>query len=445
MAANGRPTPLSAPHHQAGYTLLEALVTLFIVAEILVAVLVLFDFNTKVGRAQMQVAEAQQSVRVAQNVLIRTVRLAGRGGIGRGQLPGPVGTPLPDVPGGLALSLQSNVADGTEVAPGLAGSPLALAGTDILTIRGSIDGRIGFLDYGPATPESPDGGANVQILDTNDGIGRFFIPRLWRPIGMERVVDGAEVEQDLAPFIEAVENGRTEAILLTSRADPSIVGLVELDPATSDVTGDPLVIGFRFGGVPSPSDYSRDLNSAVPFAGLLNAANGNSLTAIILEEYRFFVRVPDGGLDPGAGRRGPALTVARMLPFSNLPHAGDNASLTTEIAENVWDLQVALGIDRVRDGVIADGELTAGLDPSADEWLYNDEDDDDSVGLWGGPLRTVRVTTLALTDRPDPKYSAPRTGRLEDRVYAAGDPLNTNFMLQFRRRAVQTNVDLRGL
>lgn len=443
MAANRNTKPAPALQHQTGYTLLEALVTLFIVAEILVAVLVLFDFNTKVGRAQMQVAEAQQSVRVAQNVLVRTVRMAGRGGLGQAGLPGPVGTPLPNIPGGLAISLQSNVADGTEVAPGLADSPLALAGTDILTVRGAIENRIGFLSYGPATPANPDGGPNV-VIDSID-TGRFFIPRVWRPIGMENVIGGAEVDQDLAPFIDAVNNNRTEAVLITSRADPSIFGLVELNPGTSDVSGDPLVIGFRFGGTP----YSNGLNTVVPFGPMMTAANGNALSALILEEYRFFVRVPDGGLDAGAGRRGPALTVARMLPFSNLPHAGDNTNLTIEIAENVWNLQVALGIDLDRNGVIADGEVTAGLDPGADEWLYNDEDDDDSVVLWNtvprAPLRTVRVTTLALTDRPDLKYAAPRAGRIEDRIYAAGDPLNSPMMVQFRRRAVQTNVDLRGL
>lgn len=423
---------------EGGYTLLEALVTLFIITEILIAVLMLFDFNSRVGTTQAQVAEVQQNARVAQNSMVRMVRMAGRGGLRQGPLPGAVGEPSPDVPGGQAISVQSNVAADWPVAPGWPDSPIVVPGTDVLTVRGSLTTRIGFLGYGPSSSEFPDGGPNI-VLDSGE-TGIVFVPRLWQPIGMHDG-SGGVVEQDLAPFIEAVESNRTEALLLTSRADPSFLSLVELDPARSNVSGDPLVIGFRFAGTP----YSDALTLVSPFNTFSNA-----VSATILEEVRFYVRQPDGGLaDTAQGRRAPSLTMARMLPFSNRPHGDDAANLALEIAENIWDLQVALGIDLDRDGSVLDGDSVSGVARAADEWLYNDAADVDTTALWNlpaAPLRAIRLTTLALTDRPDVhQYSAPAMSRLEDREYLETDLLNNDLMLRFRRRAVQTTVDLRGL
>ncbi|HYG62885.1 MAG TPA: hypothetical protein VEL74_09915, partial [Thermoanaerobaculia bacterium] len=66
------------------------------------------------------------------------------------------------------------------------------------------------------------------------------------------------------------------------------------------------------------------------------------------------------------------------------------------------------------------------------------------------PLYYVRWNLLARTARRDTKYEAPVLGRIEDRTYAAADPLNransaNGTERMFRRRIIQTVVNLRNL
>src|SRR5215203_4157044 len=69
------------PPATAGFTLIELLISFLLITEILVAALVLFDFNNRVARVQTHVADMQQNLRVGQDEVIRFVRQAGRGGI----------------------------------------------------------------------------------------------------------------------------------------------------------------------------------------------------------------------------------------------------------------------------------------------------------------------------------------------------------------------------
>src|SRR4029450_11250192 len=72
---------------QAGFTLVEMVIALFVLVILLVAVLSLFDFSNRVAKAQINVAEMQQSIRIAQDEMIRPVRMTGRGGLNRGDFP----------------------------------------------------------------------------------------------------------------------------------------------------------------------------------------------------------------------------------------------------------------------------------------------------------------------------------------------------------------------
>lgn len=434
---------------QAGYTLLEALVTLFIIAEILVAVLVMFDFNSRVGRSQAQIAELQQSVRVGQNSVIRLVRMAGRGGLPQGALPGLVGERQPTVPGGMAISVQSNVAVGTEIAPGFADGPLVVPGTDVITIRGVFNVPIIFL---------PAGESNVVVgqgADAAPAGGSFTASTAWQPIGLP-VGPTSSLDQDVSALITAIDESRPEALYLVSAADPSVAGLVELDPARSShsVNGDDVTVAVTFqveaGGVHSAA-YHQARPLPVDFQSALYVA--------VLEEYRLYLRQPEDGFDAELGRRSPILSMARFHPFTNTPYGDDAANLRLDIVENIYDLQVALGVDRSLNGTVEDGRLVAGLAPEEDEWLFNHEDDlpegppswnqapdpDDPLAEPIIPsLREVRISVVGLTDRPDLKYQSPRFDRVEDRVYADDDVINTDLMRQFRRRVMTTTIDLRG-
>ncbi|MGH9362685.1 MAG: PilW family protein, partial [Thermoanaerobaculia bacterium] len=166
----------------------------------------------------------------------------------------------------------------------------------------------------------------------------------------------------------------------------------------------------------------------------------------LLEEYRFYIR--EQRVDPAdpASDLAPRLARARMIPGTGVAHGNDptNANAKVDIADNIRDLQVALGIDLNGDRVIADaGSAT-------DEWLGNHANDMANPALWEGvaPNRPpnvyyIRVSTLAQTDRRDPDYQAPPLVGLENRSYGAA--MNTRVARMFRRRALQTVIDLRNL
>src|SRR5829696_4169142 len=73
--------PAPTASAQAGFTLVELLVTLAITVLLMVAVLATFDFNGRIARVQTNVADMQQSLRISQDDLVRMVRMAGRGNL----------------------------------------------------------------------------------------------------------------------------------------------------------------------------------------------------------------------------------------------------------------------------------------------------------------------------------------------------------------------------
>lgn len=431
----------------AGYTLLEALVTLFIIAEILVAVLVLFDFNSRVGRTQNQVAELQQTQRVGQNAVVQLVRTTGRGGLGRGDLPGVWGETIPDVPGGLAISVRTDLGgDGdpvgtTEIVPDWPDSPRGVPGTDVLTVRGVLTNPLWFFS-------SATSAISVTLDAGVPASGQFQILRGYQPVGLEST--GVALNQDFTALEEAIAANRPEALLLTSASDASVYAIVELIPGASVVNATNLIISFAILG----GTHSDSYTAARPFPVSL----ANAYTLAILEEYRIYLREPTGGFDlagvggdpdnQGLGRRSPELTMARTYPFTNVPYANDDANLAVGVAENLYDLQIALGID-----LNGDGEVTENADLAQDEWLGNHESDLALVWNPAGPppprppLLMVRLTTLGITDRPDPGYRAPTHTQLEDHIYADDDidVINAEVMTSFRRRVLQTQIDLRGM
>src|SRR5262245_12255444 len=97
-----------ASNSEAGFTLAEMLVALAVTAILLIGVLFTFDFNSRVARAQSNVSDLQQSLRVAQDDMIRLVRMTGRGSL---PFPVPVlqASKTPQILEGIALGVRDNV------------------------------------------------------------------------------------------------------------------------------------------------------------------------------------------------------------------------------------------------------------------------------------------------------------------------------------------------
>jgi len=427
---------------QAGFTLVELMVALAVTVVVVLGILLLFDFNNKLTRVQTNVADMQQSERIAQYDMVRLARMAGRGG-----LPVSVGNTLPK---GSGISVLNNTPANTNLIAGVTTSPLILQGTDVLTLRGAFSTpiyQVAFADpttftlTGPASPTPTTAtGGTVQICNLS-------------PSGATQDLSALTSLIDLA----AGGKVRKEALILVSPIDDGIYSIVQLDPSTSTKTA----ASCATGGV----TLAFNCNAADPLVAQYRAlypapAGGNlhsSLTNVafigLLEEYRFYVREDHAVSGDATSDLTPVLSKARFYPGTDTAYADDASNLKQDIADGILDLQIAFGID-----ANGDGQLTENLaNPATDEWLGNAAAD---TAITGG-LKAIRISTLARTNRRDQEYVPTPTAKhlilnLEDHVYSTtdiDDPVNgyddVNFKGSmarlYRRRVLQTVVNLRNL
>jgi len=415
-----------------GFTLIELLLALFATALIMGAVLMIFQVQNVVTRAQTQVSEIQQSLRMAQHELVSSLRMAGRGGLPatiQPNLPGFSGRLLPT---GMAIEVQNNVPINTTI--GGPGTPAVVPGTDILTVRGVISGSLYQVD--PASSPLAGGAGTIQI----------------------NTLSPAGVRQDLDPLAEAIDrlnnDSQPEALIVISPLAGDIYAILEMSAGGTLSGSDGLVqatVSVTAGGTHGSSYLPLMTGGVVP-------ANITSASFVgVLEEYRYYVREDRAIPGDNTSAVVPRLARARFYPGTNVPHP-TNPGADEDIVDGVLDLQVAFGVDQNNDGV-----LTEGADDVArgtDEWLHNDvddlEDDPNAPGTWSWngtlvtprPLTLLRVTTLVRSDRRQVSYVSDAVARIEDRDYSEpetpADDAQTNER-SYRRQLVQSVIDLRNL
>jgi len=423
----------SSPIHlrSAGFTLVELSVSLLVLVVVLLGMLSLFDFANRVSSVQTNVADMQQSLRIAQQDAIRTVRMAGRGPI-------PLGQP----PAGISVAVWDQVPAGTRI--GGNGTPTVVAGTDVLTVRGVFSTSI--YQVNAARPnafaiQTVDGGfaGNVVVGDTTP----------------------TSIPQDLAPLRDAVLSAQENAVrprerlLLVSARNPSIWAIVALDPVTSSVSGSQVQLGFTSVPAETPAYFNLPAGdlaniSSVAFVGLL-------------EEHRFYVREAFETAPNGTQDLASRFSRARVFPGTDRPWRGRgddpavgdpvHPSWSQDVSDNILDLQVALAFDSPRGGGrITDDENNAGdddrifesADGADDDWLFNDNQPVNPVQWANQQLYYIRLTTLARTDRRDAGYQSPELVRLEDHDLTTSR-FNNRTDRMFRYRPLQTLIDMRNM
>jgi hypothetical protein len=424
----------------AGFTLTELIIALFVMIEVIIAVLLLFDSSNKLSRTQTHVADLQQSMRIAQYELVRNTRMAGRGGL---PVRGAFGNAPIEFYDGSAIGVVNHASDdlGILTGPASATNPKILPGTDVLRLRGVFSGVIYQLNSADST--------SFEKSDENgDGLRTITVNRL-SPAG---------VPQDLKPLADLIlaETAVPEALIVTSPLDDTMFVVVELDPGNSLVvpagSSDPdqVVLAYQFDpGTGTHTAAYRALSNPTghaPGAGLFPDAMGTAAFLGVLEEYRFYIREEYATPGDNTTELSPRLSRARVFPGTNVAYESAN-NLRSDIADNMWDLQVALALDANGDGALT--ETAAASD--TDEWLFNFGDDDPLDPEWsanvGAPLYYLQLSTLGLTDRRDRNYQAPLIGTLEDHGYTSPPhPLNTSPQNRmYRHRVQRTLVDLRNL
>lgn len=429
-------SPLPRASRQGGFSLIELLIGMVIAIEILVAALTVFDVHNRMARVQIQITDLQQSLRVAQYDMVRTTRMAGRGGL---RADFRVDNDDISVPWlrGLGVEVRDNVADGgdNEVALGTE-EPVAIPGTDILSVRGCLSGLLFQMD-----PSNP-GDFSLTSLTV-----RRALPSL-RTQALDQLLD----------------DSFDGPLLLQSAVSRGQFAVAEV----TAVAGDANVVTFTI-------TFASALSPPNP---LVAAPDADFVPGWVcgLEEYRYYVRqTPGDDIVPIK----PRLARARMIPGTELPYAEDEANLTLDLADDIFDLQVALGFDTDYDSagsgvgsfdhdpdfVGADDFFYEGADDAArgtDDWFGNSSADDPAddqyrvnTGIPGRPARLhyVRITTLGRTARPDPKYVAPDFDPVAGVDFIENHDYDDSPVIDFkslenrayRHRILKTVVDLRNI
>jgi hypothetical protein len=409
------PGAATPPPGEAGFTVLELIVTSLITVVMMIVVLTAVDMNASVTRVQADLSDLQQSTRVAQRDMQRMVRLAGRGGLPR------------DRSVAVVQDAQDLDVGGEEV----------VDGSDVITVRGAFSSPVFRVD--PSDPASFVTAGTTATLRI-DGITKSaFVQPL----------DALHALHD-----EGSGTTTPEAILLVGGQGESVFAVVEMtdvqfQTVTIDVQNESrqteratLTLSIDAGAGGHAGEYLALSSTPGTFPANLDTV----AFATVIEEHRFFIRedfsIPGDATSPPS----PKLARARMVPGTETLHPTDGS---TDIADNVFDLQVALGVDLDGDGridVAADDGTP--LDPSADEWLWNDEGDDETLAWDTSSLQHVRLTILGQAQTPDRQYISPALDRLENRAY--GEPAVPSDggdieARRYRRRLLQSSVDLRNL
>ncbi len=484
---------------QAGFSLVELLVTVIILAEVLVGLLIIFDSSSRLARAQTHVAELQQSLRVGQAELTRLTRMTGLGGLPITPRNAAARARAGTFPGaGPAVSVFNNVAEKTIVQlldPSAAAGTddVILPGSDVLLLRGVFSTPMFYFD--PPLKIDGDWLSNGGLA-ANEFSGRVILPARSRISGRSWWDYPQEI-QDLADRLNDARTDMTPlALLLRDTLSPNAYVVAAFDYATTtsadltpsqcpnvEVHADlpiehvPQCIQFNIVLDPDedpgvgPGQAYADLTAGTGLEGggqelIVDSGTGfnvflptNVGSIGLLEEYRLYVRAEweiPGQFDT---RLTPVLARAEFLP-------GTNTQIDrVDIADNVLGLQIAIGADADSVGVSGHGEI-ADTGSDGDEVLFNSVDDTDSASgaidtsavgtetkLWTDPalqFHFLRINTLVQARFPDVKHRAPQIDLIEDYDRGATfqvEGINHTFNneLQYRRRWLQTVVELRNL
>jgi prepilin-type N-terminal cleavage/methylation domain-containing protein len=354
-----------------GFSLIEVLIALLLFAIVIIGVLDMLDKSVVVSKVETALADTQENVRYAAYHMLRMARMAG-------------GSTMPfyiDDGSGNAFPVAGHVYNnqtGNVSIPGRASPITVAAGTDVLLLRGFFEQPVYYLrpasDYNGATQT-----LTVHDDSTVSANGELVVPYNG---------DGVVVMAGDAYAVAEVSGASSEGSVVT--------GSMQFSYVTSATHWDNLNI--RRGTTP---------NFVAPNPAMVSRVG-------ILHTYVYYVS--------------PENVLMRWRS------SGGSGGTTEQVALNVAQLQVAIGVDVNDDGSLVgwfhDG--SAGAPTAAD--LLNDPDGD---GINDRKVLGLRITVLGSTPFAVPSWQQPAI-TVEDMPALSGDEL------QRKWRRVQVTAALRN-
>jgi len=416
-----------------GFTLVEMIVVVFLLAIAMLGILAVFDASARINKSEQEIADAQGAVRYGIYQMTRVIRMAGAGGLFVTQAV--LNQPDPNLPGITVAGggAYDNVTGATVT--NLAGAALTVRpGTDIIEIRGVIfSPLLGFdLSSGCAPCQtgrdcSPCTGSADVMVDTITALP---------DIGEHVNHDAANRPQFTAidAYTSGVSSTNSMLVLVSAAADEvhggcSIVNGPQVFPqATYNVGVITAPTNLAGGNTLGPVDFTvgnalefNNENPADP--GIAAVPFTNVRRAGILDDVVYFISNGVGN----ANELNPALMqgIRRGNRFDVVP-----------LAEDVEDMQIAYGVDVNNDDAVTrtvatnstDTDLNSSSQVNGDEWVPNAPGEgtpytaiqfqaDPAPGTFphntAAPaahcplLRAVMISLVAKSRESDPTYRAP--------------------------------------
>ena len=452
---------------EAGFSLVETLVVVFLLALTMVGLLAVFDASTRINKSEQEIADAQGSVRYGVYQMVRVIRMAGAGGLYVTQAV--LTRPDPELPGITAPGgTYDNVTGGSVT--NLAGTEVPVRpGTDMIEVRGVILSPLLGFDLTSGCGACTGVSALEARAVTHSEAGGQHVNNhaSQRPqfAAIDSHTAGASAETPVFVIVAANDD------LHAGCSDPRPGGVQRSPQATYNVglltAPTTLVASNTFGNVDFGNETARQLTTELPSEDVPLAPEP-AIAAVrragVLDDILYFI----DNTDP----HHPAL--ARGI------RRGERFDVAA-VADDVENMQIAYGVDGLYggDAVAPDDALgrlvpVAGTDSDpnvstqagGDEWAPNVAGeamfvpadfqsqqpppgtfDHAGVGDCHRPtLLGVMISLVAKSRNPDPTYRAPLGLGLRTMNSPAAPSLYPTPLAspRYRRRIQVVKINLRN-
>jgi Tfp pilus assembly protein PilV len=325
---------------ERGFTVIEAIVTLAVMVPVTLGLYSLLDSSNRISKRESNVSQAQQASRGGIYEVARVIRQARVGQLFYGSS---------------VLPIYDNAPAGKTIKDLSGQSHTVRAGTDVLEVRGIIQGDKFSLGAADVTcAGSCDGTSQITVTIRSTAINGFVN----YPSGQKPSLAGKT-----RPFYLVIGDSNSQPVTVSGKTylvPLYYVGLVSANTSGSWYTYTTSGGASTFVFTMNPSDAGAKVLNATA-AGAPSLANPFICGAV--DDIVFFV---DEGISPGSGDTHPTLAMASYDPSSG------NYDIQP-LVDEAEDFQVAYGVDGA-DGSTLDG----GADPIAvsttqnsDEWVGN--------------------------------------------------------------------------